>query len=216
MAGVAEQVVESFRRLIVAGSIDANATIAEAAWAARLQVSRVPVREALVQLERDGLIRFDRRGRAAVRTLVRRDLREILSLRLALEGLGAAEAAAADLSQWRTAIEANLAEGVAAKSLPEMARIDVEFHELIVRASGHQRLIDAWAGLRWPYLALLMKIYSGDPRRRISEVHASLNRHKKIFAAIARQDANAAESLMKQHIAEWDDWQTEIQQYLSE
>jgi len=79
--GVAGQLREE----IISGDLPPGAMLAEIPTAERLGVSRVPVREALLVLERDGLLVFDERGRCRVRTLTTRDLEEIYDARLLLE-----------------------------------------------------------------------------------------------------------------------------------
>ena len=63
--------------------------LAEAAVARRLGVSRVPVREALFTLEREGLVEFSATGRAYVKELTARDVHELYAMRLTLEPIAA-------------------------------------------------------------------------------------------------------------------------------
>ena len=66
-----------------------NARLSNSELSRRLGVSRVPVREALFTLEREGLVEFSATGRAFVKELTPRDFEELLLLRLTLEPLGA-------------------------------------------------------------------------------------------------------------------------------
>ena len=84
---------EMLRREILDGHAAAGELLAESAVARRLGVSRVPVREALFTLERDGLVEFSGTGRAYVKKLTPRDFEELLVLRLALEPLASRLAA---------------------------------------------------------------------------------------------------------------------------
>src|SRR5215510_7547893 len=96
-------------------------SLPEAQTAAKLGVSRVPVREALVELERQGLVEFDENGRASVRAFTKDDVQEILSLRCALQrmaaGLAAAKMTDADLER----LEAILAKAAKTKDLTEFS-----------------------------------------------------------------------------------------------
>ena len=65
-------VARRLREEIISGNLLPGAMLAEIPTAERLGVSRVPVREALLVLERDGLLVFDERGRCRVRTLTAR------------------------------------------------------------------------------------------------------------------------------------------------
>ena len=61
-------VMDRLRQAILTGELKEGTSLPEAQTATKLGVSRVPVREALVDLERQGLVEFDRNGRACVRT----------------------------------------------------------------------------------------------------------------------------------------------------
>ena len=73
------------------------------ALAQQLGVSRAPVREAMMQLEREGLLTFDKRGAAFVKEFTADDLEEIYSLRLTLETMAARLACAANSIRRSTA-----------------------------------------------------------------------------------------------------------------
>src|SRR4051794_31751949 len=82
---LAEDATARIRRAIVAGEVMAGAALSEDGLAVQLGVSRVPVREALMQLEQEGLVEFDQRGRCRVRTFTEEDLEELYSMRCTLE-----------------------------------------------------------------------------------------------------------------------------------
>ena len=90
------------RAEILNGTSEPGALLAESAVAKRLGVSRVPVREALFALEREGLVEFSPTGRAFVKALTPQDFEELYVLRLALEPLAsrlAAPTLKADISK---------------------------------------------------------------------------------------------------------------------
>jgi DNA-binding GntR family transcriptional regulator len=89
-------VIDRIRRAILTGELKEGTALPEAQTASKLGVSRVPVREALVELERQGLVEFDRNGRACVRTFTADDVAEIISLRANLQRMAARLAAMAD------------------------------------------------------------------------------------------------------------------------
>src|SRR5689334_9971359 len=84
---LADDVVDRLRDAILHGSFKPGEPLREEQLAAMLDVSRGPVREALVQLEREGLVLMRRHRGATVARLSRGDLEEVYSLRLALERL---------------------------------------------------------------------------------------------------------------------------------
>jgi DNA-binding GntR family transcriptional regulator len=87
--------VSRLRKEILDGEISPGHLLAESAVAQRLGVSRVPVREALFTLEREGLVEFSGTGRAYVKDLTPHDFEELYVLRLALEPVAARLAAPA-------------------------------------------------------------------------------------------------------------------------
>src|SRR5262245_32598413 len=79
-------VVARLREEIIAGELSGGEMVAEIPTANRLGVSRVPVREAISVLEREGLLVSEKRGRSSVRLLSPRDMEEISEARMLLEG----------------------------------------------------------------------------------------------------------------------------------
>src|SRR5262245_56805154 len=84
---LADDVVDRLRDAIFRGRFKPGEPLREEQLAAMLDVSRGPVREALVQLEREGLVLVRRHRGATVARLSRGDLEDVYSLRLALERL---------------------------------------------------------------------------------------------------------------------------------
>src|SRR5262245_45572811 len=88
-----EAVYEQLRDQILAGDLRPGEVINERTVAESLGSSRVPLREALIELQRDGLVRLVPRRGAFVRTFSAPDVQHLYELREALEGLAAARAA---------------------------------------------------------------------------------------------------------------------------
>lgn len=81
------------RRKLLLGEIKMGSRLREGTIAREIGISRTPVREALNQLDAEGLIDLVRNRGAFVQTLSRRDVKELYSLRILLEGYAASEAA---------------------------------------------------------------------------------------------------------------------------
>ena len=77
------------RSKIVSGHFPQGSALAEPVLAEHFHTSRAPVREALIALEREGLVTFEKTGRTRVRTIGAKDLREIMEARAALESMAA-------------------------------------------------------------------------------------------------------------------------------
>ena len=204
---VTDQVLCELRRRILHGVIGGGEPIPESQCAESLGVSRVPVREALMMLEREGLLQRDHRGRTMVRTLGGKDYQEILTLRLEVEGMAARLCADAPTEEALQALEANIVAFGAAKSAEELANLDVEFHRLLCAASGHQWLLTAWSTIRWPFEALLVKNFrTYIQATSLEKSKVSTEDHRRIVEAIRLRKPNESELLVRQHISRWTDW----------
>lgn len=195
---LADDVVERLRDAILHGSFKPGEPLREEQLAAMLDVSRGPVREALVQLEREGLVLVRRHRGATVARLSRADLEEVYSLRLALERLAVQRAARyatdedfAALEAVMVAFDTVLTRGPSEK---EVAELDVRFHDLIYRAARHQRLYDCWANLRSQIYILLLSRNVANPDFRDVTVKA----HADLLEALRARD----EALVTQRIEE--------------
>ena len=102
-----DQLADVLRERILAGQAAAGQPIRQDALAAELGVSKIPLREAMARLEREGLLRAEANRGWFVRPLSAGEAREIYALRLKLEPELAADAAkAADEGERRTAMVA--------------------------------------------------------------------------------------------------------------
>ena len=204
---IADQVLSELRRRILQGTIVGGEPIPESQCAESLGVSRVPVREALMALEGEGLLCKDRRGRTVVRTLGGKDYQEILTLRLEIEGMAARLCATALNEESLRALEANIDAFGAAKSAEELAHLDVEFHRLLCTAAAHTWLISAWNTIRWPFEALLVRNFrTYIHATSLEESKISTDDHRRILEAIRANKVGESELLMRQHISRWTDW----------
>jgi DNA-binding GntR family transcriptional regulator len=192
---LSENVADSLREAILRGVIKPGQRLAEAAIAITLKVSRAPVREALASLEQEGLVsRAINRG-AIVISLSRKDVEEICSLRLPLEILAVGRAIEHGTSEHWAELAANVRETEKACSPDEVAILDIEFHETLMRAAAHARLLCTWVGLRSQIRLCMMQrnLTDADSCRRT--VHG----HKELLTAIRLRDVDRAVELVRTH-----------------
>lgn len=193
------------RAEILNGTSAPGALLAESAVARRLGVSRVPVREALFALEREGLVEFSATGRAFVKALTPQDFEELYVLRLALEPLAsrlAAPALKADLSQ----LEKNVAATRRARSVQEVTLLDLEFHQLILEASGNARLMKLWCSLRGELELWLGRLHRSHQLQTKETLQETVAAHQAILECFKTQTPAACERLMREHILGWREW----------
>ena len=200
-----DSTVSALRRQIVRGDFPPGERLAEAAVARRLGVSRVPVREALFTLEREGLVEFSVSGRAFVKDLTPDDFEELYLLRMTLEPLAARLAANAFKAD-ATALEENIAATAKARELSEITRLDLEFHELILRASGNSRLLKLWASLRGELELWLGRLHRSNLDNTRQTLTQTVDAHREIVNAFRTQKPAACERLLSKHIFGWREW----------
>lgn len=193
------------RAEILSGTSAPGALLAESAVAKRLGVSRVPVREALFALEREGLVEFSPTGRAFVKALTPQDFEELYVLRLALEPLAsrlAASALKADVSK----LEKNLAATRRARSVQEVTLLDLEFHQLILEASGNARLMKLWCSLRGELELWLGRLHRSHQLQTKETLQETVDAHQSIVESFRSQPPAVCERLMREHILGWREW----------
>lgn len=159
-ATFSDQIVAKLRRDIISGDIAGGTQITESSLAAEFQVSRGPLREAMAQLAVEGLIVSVPFTGTHVFKLTVSDVRELYSLRTALETLAFRElwakrddAFAGELAARHARLLATLELGDRAAS----SEAEVNFHSLVYEACGHKLLLESWqriAGRLQLYLAL--------------------------------------------------------------
>jgi DNA-binding GntR family transcriptional regulator len=197
---LADDVTDRLRDAILQGGFKPGEPLREEQLAASLDVSRGPVREALVQLEREGLVIVRRHRGATVARLSRADADEVYSLRLALERLAVQRAVQTATDSDFAALEAVLVAFRAAferePSEHEIAGLDVRFHDLIYRAARHQRLYDSWANLRSQIFLFLLSRNIANPDFRVVTVKS----HQDLFDILCSRDQARAEQEIESHL----------------
>lgn len=162
---LADEVADALREAITTGRFEPGQRLIEHELATQLAVSRGPVREALSRLSQEGLVVVDRHRGASVATLSGDDADQIYSLRTALE-----ELAVEWLCRLATSADFDRIEQVLARfgDLPRpltrqaIAALDVDFHDAIFRASHHEPVCRAWAGLRSQVYLYLVQLGAHD------------------------------------------------------
>jgi DNA-binding GntR family transcriptional regulator len=200
-----ESATARLRQEILRGELAPGDLLAESAVAVRLGVSRVPVREALFALEREGLVIFGPTGRAFVRELTHADFEELFTLRLTLEPM-AARLASPRVRADASALEANIAATGRAKTIEEITRLDLEFHELILRASGNARLLKLWLSLRSELELWLSRLHRQHQWKTRGTREETVVAHRKLLSVLRKDSPATAERLLRDHINGWKSW----------
>jgi DNA-binding GntR family transcriptional regulator len=197
--GLADEVTDRIRSAILDGVLSAGEKVGEAELSRMLTVSRGPVREALVRLEQEGLVVSEWHKGSTVVELTKSDVRELATLRLALEQLAAREASREATREDLRHLQDIVGQMKAARQNgndDSLVRLDVEFHDAIYQAAHHPRLYAAWTTIRSQVALALLR------RRALSDDYAGIvvQEHGELVKVLECRDANKMQELIASHL----------------
>lgn len=192
---MAEQVADLLRQRILSGALPARTPIRQEPLAAELGISRIPLREALKQLEAEGFVTIASHKGATVAPLSVAEIEELFQLRLRLEtwmlGLALPRLAEADFA----ALDQLIAEQRAPDSLPRWGELNWRFHEVMYRPADRPLT-----------LKMLKRIHDNIDRYLRLEISLSAGRnrayreHEDLLAHCRKGDVAVALDLLERHI----------------
>ncbi len=188
-----EQTHGHLRELILSRQIPGGAEVPEGRLAERLNVSRTPMREALVRLVGEGLLERTSERSYRVRVVSAREFFECMQMRELLEchaiGTAVPLVGDADLAELRRRLD-SLEDG---EDDMQHWLYDNHFHSFFARVSGNETLAETITRMR--VVARLFRISSAFHRKR--EIDAE---HRAVLEAAERRDAAAAKAAMLAHL----------------
>lgn len=193
-----DRIHQILRRRILMGEISAGERLSVPALARELEVSRSPVREAVLRLCREGLAQEERNRGAVVPHPDTGTLISLYQAREALEGMTArlaAENFSADIRRRLLSILTEHEEVVAEGDFTRHIEMDAAFHRNVREAAGSPvmaKMLDEIQGQ--VMLAMRSTAVSGGARQAIED-------HRRIFEALATGDPEVSERAARQHIA---------------
>jgi DNA-binding GntR family transcriptional regulator len=193
---------ERLRAMIAHGKLRGGDWLRQAALSAELGISYTPIREALKQLEAEGLVEHVPYRGVRVVQFRPEDILDIYAIRLVLEAQAAASAAQritdAELEALRQ-LHDRMCQLHGVESLAEVRALNERFHLKIVEASGRTYLIRTLRAIwTWfPKMLWSQFLPDGDPPEREAQDNAE---HAQILAALQARDPEAAERAIRHHI----------------
>ncbi|MFI8828668.1 GntR family transcriptional regulator [Streptomyces sp. NPDC053431] len=190
-------VLEELRRAITTGELRPGGPIRQDTLAARLDVSRVPLREALKTLEAEGLVVHHVHRGYFVAELSLDDLEEIYRIRrlLETEAVRAALRNTPDgLVDSLRRIQEEVERAAGAGDVTAMAEANRRFHFALVEASGMPRLVRLIATL-WDATDAYRSLYYAQDTHRDLAVHE----HRAVISAVTECDEAAAVRWLDEH-----------------
>jgi DNA-binding GntR family transcriptional regulator len=194
-----QQALTALRRAITTGALTPGTHLVETELSEALQISRGTLREAMRQLQQEGLISAGARGRLSVRHLDTKEIKDIFNVRAALESMAAHELAS---RPDRTEAVATLRHAVdemdrwAEANLEDRIEADLRFHRTMCQLTGNETLLHQWTSLEG---SIRMSIMFAGVDRAIKNMNAK--RHYDIVDAIESGDATLAAATVAEHMA---------------
>ncbi len=195
------RVFQTIKEKILNGIYQENEELRENTLATELGVSRTPVREALRQLELEGLVKIVPNKGACVTGITKKDVKDIYAIRSLLEGLCArwateyiTEAQLEDLEEIVLLSEFHLKRGKVEQS-QQVTELDGKFHEILYEASNSRILKHVLSDFH-KYVRMARKASVTDHVR----AEKSIEEHKNILQALKERDGQKAESLANAHM----------------
>ncbi len=190
-----EKILETIRDAILKGSLKPGERVSEPELAERFGISRTPIREAFRQLESEGYLEVIPRKGAVVASLSERDVEEFYAIKIILEGF-AARMAAERLSdkdiERLQAINAKLQKLADEGDVKNFFKVHDEFHEVFIRASGNEKLLELINQLVMRFKRLRLASLSQPGRMEIS-----VKEHEQLIEAFKKHDGHVADSLVR-------------------
>ena len=199
-ASLREKVFRVIREGILEGKYKPGEALREATIAKELNVSRTPVREAIRQLELEGLVQSIPNKETVVRGVSEEDVQDIFMIRSRLEGMAARLAAERitpeELEELKEVLE--LTEFYVTKNdLVHIGELDHRFHDMIYKATKSKILKQMLSDFH-TYVQKTRMESIATPGRAI----CLLKEHTAIFEAVKNKDGQKAEELTNRHINE--------------
>jgi DNA-binding GntR family transcriptional regulator len=195
-----DAIIQQLRAEMVSGQIPPGEKLSEARLAERFGVSRMPVREALKELESAGFVTIEQRRGTFVRGMSRSEILDLYEVREAVEGMAArlcAHRANNDLlTKLDEAIE-TMSRQVEVLDMDGYSVTDQRFHELILSGASNERLSDHY---RLLFQHLHRGLLSSIVTRRAGRMERSLAEHAEIMRALHAHDPAGAEDAMRNHV----------------
>ncbi|AEG50896.1 transcriptional regulator, GntR family [Sphingobium chlorophenolicum L-1] len=212
-----QQVIDTIRQMILHGIFPGGHRLIETDLSQRLDISRTPIREALIALAEERLIEYRKNKGYVVRGFELNEILERFTVRSALEGLACRIIAERGMSaSLKRRLTACLAEGDAILAKPDInegdtifwARMNENFHRAIIEASENETLIQTYEKVtQIPHAPTRIQWLSDQDKRQPFETfHKD---HHALVQKLQKTGGAGADALMQAHILASADYMSE-------
>ncbi|MFI5759367.1 MULTISPECIES: GntR family transcriptional regulator [unclassified Streptomyces] len=195
----AERVYRHVKQAVLDRRYEGGVLLTEGELAVAVGVSRTPVREALLRLETEGLLKLYPKKGALVLAVSAQEIADVIETRLLVEEYTvrrAVPAPAGLLERLAELVEEQRRLGDAGE-LGAMMAVDRAFHAEIVRSAGNQILGRLYDQLRDRQLRMGVALLHAHPER----VERTLAEHREILDALRAGDADTAAAAVRAHVS---------------
>ncbi|MET7257140.1 GntR family transcriptional regulator [Dyadobacter fermentans] len=195
----ASKVYVELRRKILSNQLSAGSRLKEDAWAKKMEVSRISVREALTRLLGEELIVFGEKGGYFVKSLTAQDVKEIRQMRQIFE-IGALRLILQNRDpQVITKLEEicdDFSTMIQRGYLGGACEADIKFHETLIASAGNEKLKMLYQVSNIP----LFHQKLGQAQSHMDDYELTDTEHRQILEAIKANDLDSAEALLNKHL----------------
>lgn len=191
-------VFHTLREAILRGELKPGERLMELQLAAKLGVSRTPIREAIRMLEQEGLaVTIPRKG-AEVAKMTEKDMRDVLQVREALDELAASIACeqmtAEQLDELKTTMR-EFEEYTKTGNVKKIAEADVKFHDIIYQATGNPKLVNIVSNLREQMYRYRIEYLKDEKNYPVL-----IREHSEIVEGLMAKDKEKVTAVMHRHV----------------
>ena len=191
-------VFHTLREAILKGELKPGERLMELQLAAKLGVSRTPIREAIRMLELEGLaVTVPRKG-AQVAKMTEKDLEDVLQIRRALDELAvslACDNMTEDILEQLHEALLRFAESTRTGNVKHIAQTDMAFHEVIYQAADNPKLVSLLNNLREQ-----MYRYRVEYLKKDDVYPVLIEEHEKIYEGLKRKDKETVVRIVGNHV----------------
>lgn len=200
LGSLSEKIYTTLHQDIITGKLPGGVQLVESSLASKMNVSRTPVREALLRLAAEGLAHHIPRAGYIVEDMSNEDIEDLFAIRQEIENIVVRRASKKILPRELELLQANLdrtEEILKSGSTGQMIHLDTEFHHILYRATRSKTLFQITQGLSDRTLKFrLACIHFPEVANRTRKGHA------RIVQALFTGKAEEAERVMQAHLEE--------------
>ncbi|WP_066295529.1 GntR family transcriptional regulator [Bacillus sp. FJAT-29937] len=193
-----DNVVTIIRNKIIKGELLPGSRIIESEIAKDLEISRGPIREALRQIEHEGLIEYKSNKGCTVRTIDAKEVEDIYLIRAHLEMLAVdicdGEYKKETIQEMDSLLE-EMESSSKERDIFRLVELDELFHTKIIKESGNERLYDVWS----TFWSANVVIFTSTYNLKLAESKDQRPAHERILNTIKTGDKEEIKNSIKRH-----------------